>query len=182
MRESRTSSTSYSSSSPIRSGGGGGSFLWDSNAGGMYGFNRASLKTGCTFQDDGSLSSYEDSPFFGPLHLSSSFCVGRVDFRFSEVTHTKSPGLYGCNSDFFLSYCRFMTLAAFSRDFAASPRMSLIQSAKSCACGFLDFARGSIPFHGCCPYSRKNGEQPVDEFCLSLYENSASGTHSAQSS
>src|ERR1700738_2912853 len=60
-QESRTSSPSYSSSSPIRLGGGGGSFLWDSNAGGMYGFKRASLKTGCTFQDDGSLSSYEDS-------------------------------------------------------------------------------------------------------------------------
>src|ERR1700730_11651239 len=91
MRESRTSSSSYSSSSPIRSGGGGGSFFWDSNARGMYGFKRASLKTGCTFQDDGSLSLYEDSPFFetisnGPLHLLSSFCVGHVDFRFSEVT------------------------------------------------------------------------------------------------
>src|ERR1700738_3476298 len=101
MRESRTSSTSYSSSSPIRSGGGGGSFLCDSNAGGMYDFRRASLKTGCTFQDNRSLSSYEDSPFFetisnGPLHLSSSFCVGRVDFRFSEVTNTKSTGLYLC--------------------------------------------------------------------------------------
>src|ERR1700738_5080076 len=128
MRESRTSSTSYSSSSPIRLGGGGGSFFWDSNAGGMDGFKRVSLKTGCTFQDDGSLSSYEDMPFFetisnGPLHLSSSFCVRRVDFRFSKVTHTKSPGLYSCDSHFFLSYCRFMMLAAFFRDFADSPRI-----------------------------------------------------------
>ena len=88
------SSTSYSDSSSIITGGGGGC-NWPGRGSEVAGFNRETWKTGCTFIEARSSSLYVWEDTFlvilnFPRHLKSSLEDGQVVFRFFRSSHTSS--------------------------------------------------------------------------------------------
>src|SRR4051794_36000263 len=95
-----TSSTSYSGTWSMISGGGGNGFCWEGLVGALNGDNKNSLKTRCMgFQDFGSFNSYAPAPTFffisnGPYLLSSSFFMGLSIRMFVASNQTLSPFEY----------------------------------------------------------------------------------------
>ena len=188
--ESSNSSTSCSRSEPPI----GFKFVLDcsccwSKVGLTYGFNRDSLITGWRFFHVlGICSSYDDSPTFlttgnGPALLNDNFFDGRPSLRLDPSTHTSSPALYSRLLPFFPSNFLFIVSLVFFRASSTSCLVSLIPSRNSSTVGtFSSVPLISLPVFGCLPKLTKKGDRSVLEWLRLLYTNSASGSHSTQSS
>src|SRR6266550_91167 len=133
----------------------------------------------------GSSSLYADFPtaditLKGPWNRASSFLDARVVFIFEASRYTRSPGWYCFEGLTCLSCCCFILSAAFSRFCFAIFHVSLNRSMYSAAEWFVVVCP-SIPLNGFRPVVIMNGENPVAECCLSLWQNCAIGNQSTQS-
>ena len=95
--ESTISSTSYSSTLSIISGGGGTSVFWSADEGFTYECRSTSLKTGwIRFHCTGNFNRYDAFPIFskisnGPYRQSDSFLAGQFIWILVASSQTKSP-------------------------------------------------------------------------------------------
>src|SRR3954463_12318851 len=109
FRESTTSSTSYSGTWSMISGGGGSGFCCEGLVGALNGDNKNSLKTGCMgLHDFGNFNSYAPAPTFffisnGPYLLSSSFFIGLSVRILVASNQTLSPFEYCFDGPLFRS-------------------------------------------------------------------------------
>ena len=113
--------------------------------------------------------------FEGAIHLMSSFVDGWLDRIFVASNQTWSPGV---KLSLILFPCpRVSIMWLYSSSAALASSRTLVNSSVKEFVEGLDVSEIRFPFHGWVPYVKKNGVSFLAERTLSLYWNSAVGSH-----